>query len=208
MENTITGNIEYEPQVNEFSTKGLYRVKLIDSYGARRAMWVDKTNGSIFLSTDGVVLRDGEEVYEELFGSTRNDNELLFEGIKVREYLGSPRSVVYDNFGPAKYGTDIDSSTYEHYRYIGYDGISFLYGNNPYIKRICGKPEMFTYNGVTLDKSRNELIEIFGIPAIKNSISDNPNGISTYSIEYKQDNYTIKFEFESEDGDANIIEIY
>lgn len=205
----ITNNIQYEPQATLFSAKGLYFVELKSHNGSSRSIWVDKRTGSVLLIPKyGHPPRDAEEVYQEMFVFEQGNDKILFNGKNITNYLGNDKIYVYDNFGTDKYGSDVGGSLYNNYKYIGYDGVSFLYNNSSNIKCICGKPELFTYNDVTLNKNRDELVELFGSPVVEDSLYNNATGSSNYWIEYNKDSYIIKFEFSSENGDAYLIQLY
>ena len=78
-----------------------------------------------------------------------------------------------------------------------YDGISFLYdGNIGEISQISMASGTCTMNGVTLDKSRTELIAIFGEPDSEESNED--GYVMVYSYNYP----SMQFTLDSRNGKA------
>lgn len=207
LKHKLTGEIEYEPQIDEFSTKGLYRVVLVKPDGAREAMFVDKRTGSVLLSLGGGSLEDGEKVYNEIVSSKQTGDAILYRDISISKYLESDTDFVYDNLGPAVYGTDIDGLYYDGWDYIGYDGVSFLYYLPFDIERICGNPEFFVYNGDTLNKNYDEIVELFGAPSNESTLYDNVSKSNIYNIEFDINYYIIQFQFSNKTSDAFFIDI-
>lgn len=204
-ERAVTGEVEYEPANYSYSTKGLYRIALIDNTGANRSMWVEKSSGDVFISLDGSTLLDGEEFYEELALNSQNNNEILFNGIEIANYLDSRPKYLYDDFGQPNYGTEVDGSLYEGGKYMGYYGITFIIDDNQStIMYIIGEPEMFTFNGSTLNKNRDELVQILGEPGFEEMAYDTMEGEYIYYMTYYMDYYTVTFWIPgSEYDDAN-----
>lgn len=203
---TITDHVEYEPSDYPYSTKGLYLVRTMAPDGSYRSMWVDKNTGSILLSTDGLTLIDAEEAYEELFMSNEDNAVILFEEKNIIDYLGSSIDYVYDDFGTNKYGTNINGSLHEDSEYIGYDSIAFVYDDESYIDSILGDTTMLTYNGETLNKSRNELVKLLGEPDFEDLSYNNNYKKYIHWMEYVYGDYIFRFDFE--EGTAFLLTIY
>lgn len=209
-ERTITGDIEYEPEGYPYSTEGLYKIQLIADDGSYRTMWVQKSNGDIFISSDGNVLLTGEEFYDDLSVSFQYNDEILFDGTTIiSDYLGKRPKYLYDDFGQPEYGTDVDGSLYEGGSYMGYDGIEFVYDEETSsIEYIFVAPSMCTFNGVSLDKNREELVNLLGTPSSEDIINDDMNETYYYLMTYYMGSYTIQFELENEYSDAYLIGFY
>lgn len=206
----ITGDIEYEPEGYPYSTEGLYGIQLIADDGSYRTMWVQKSNGDIFISSDSVTLLTGEEFYDDLSVSFQYSDEILFDGTTIiSDYLGTRPKYLYDDFGPPEYGTDVDGSLYEGGSYMGYDGIEFVYDEDTSsIEYIFVDPTMCTFNGVTLDKNHDELVNLLGIPSSEGIINDDMNETYYYLMTYYMGSYTIQFELENEYSNAYLIGFY
>lgn len=208
-ERTITGKLEYEPKGHGYPTDGLYAVDLVANDGSSRLMLVDKKTGSVFHSLDGITLVSGEVFYNAMFVSNQNSNDVFYYGIKISDYLGSTKDDIYNDFGPPSYGTDVDGRVYATGNYMGYSGIDFIYDENiGTIKQITGRAKMFTYKGVTLDKNRDELVELLGTPSYEKPINDETHKNDYRVVEFNMDSYTLKFDFLDSYSDTNQISLY
>lgn len=117
-------------------------------------------------------------------------NDLIFRGASLTEWIGGPAEIAYDIFGWPDYGTIIDGSLYSGGEYFGYNvgsdsGISFIidYQTNR-IGWITGAAEAIEVNGVTLDITHTELIDLLGTPESEETVSDELEGTEYYAMRY------------------------
>lgn len=209
LELEITGSVEDEPQL---SSTEVYSVEVVAHDGSHWSLLVNKITGKVFIISDDSNIIEGEalykKLYDELFVSNQNENVILFNGKKIADYIGTSISSINSDFGPVYDDTDIEGLFNTPTRQINYEGIGFIYNTELIIDQIVGNPEMFTYNGVTLDKNIDELTKILGEPIIDFKVYSDMYEADVYCIEYPMHDYAIRFTFKSEDSDACLITFY
>lgn len=103
--------------------------------------------------------------------------EVLYNGIPVSSFFTQTVDEVI-----AVLGAPSDHNEYKMF----YDNIDFWLSGNKITSGESFSPEEFTYNGSSLDKTRDELIELLGYPS-----EEDPNGGSGYELVFDKENYRI-----------------
>lgn len=111
-------------------------------------------------------------------GTGPSMNELLVGGYPIYELLGAPIDSVVSLWGAP---LNIDGNWGIYYQY---DGIGFSVDNHEIVYGATMFPDMCSLNGISLDKSRSELIEILGTPTSE-GYYDDPDAFDTYYMLYE-----------------------
>ncbi len=146
-------------------------------------------------------------------GFTDESNDLTYEGVSLTSWIGGPADTAYDTWGWPDYGTIVEESLYEGSDEFGYNvgpesRISFIIDyQTGMIGWITGAAEAVEFNGITLDKTRPELIAALGAPAEENDIYDEMEDISYYMMRYNLNGTVVDIVMEDSTSTAHIITI-
>ena len=117
-------------------------------------------------------------------------NDLTFRGTSLTDWIGGPPDIAYDIFGWPDYGTIIDGSLYEGGECFGYNvgsdsGVTFIIDSQTNsIGWITGGSDAIEFNGIALDVTRTELIDLLGTPESEETVSDELEGTEYYAMRY------------------------
>lgn len=117
-------------------------------------------------------------------------NDLTFRGTSLTDWIGGSPDIAYDIFGWPDYGTIIDGSLYEGGECFGYNvgsdsGVTFIIDSQTNsIGWITGGSDAIEFNGITLDVTRTELIDLLGTPESEETVSDELEGTEYYAMRY------------------------
>ena len=118
-------------------------------------------------------------------------------------YKGIPVNTIHDGQFEAALGAPLNKQESGGDTYYYYDGleISVYQPNGMVFSMVATDPSLFTYNGISLDKNRTELIGIFGDLVYEGWLNDKVN---TYSVQYYISGL-INFEMSGPDEKAEFI---
>lgn len=156
------------------------------------------------------------KAFEEAEASGTGDNksgllsgadlsELSYQGISLIDLLGCAPVQLYEKLGAPTSGTPVDGDSYLGGEYYGYDGMMFIIDySTAKIAWIMGAAEAVEVNGVTLDKSRTELMEILGTPLSEDNYYDETGDSDAgYLMEYLDKGNGVSLLIEMPDADSN-----
>lgn len=107
------------------------------------------------------------------------DGEMTFNGVPVSSFIGVPiYSITYFWGEPSEY---TQSGAYNAYRY---DGIEFVTNDAGKINTVELTPELCSIDGNTLDKNRDGLVGILGLPTNEGWEADYCMYYSNYTADY------------------------
>ncbi len=115
-----------------------------------------------------------------------NAIDLSYRGESIANWIGGLPENAYDVFGWPDSGTIVDGYLYEGGEYFGYtDGVLFVMDyQTGQITWIIGDTGSIIGNGYTLDKTRDELIEILGTPMKEGYAYNDMDDTSSYYMQY------------------------
>lgn len=134
-------------------------------------------------------------VYESIFQAmiesyvvtaATNANNIYYKNESLTDWIGATAEDAYNAFGWPSFGTVIDGDMYAGGEYFAYqDGVMFLidYQTNR-IGWIMAEADVVDFNGVTLNKTRDELVTILGTPTSEDRYYNELEGTSGYMMEY------------------------
>lgn len=125
-----------------------------------------------------------DQWYSDIWCSLGDDNRIMEEDIlygdcQIYNLMGASMDDVMGTWG-----TPLDYSYGGGYNYCTYEGIEFAFDYQGEIYGISIEPDMCMVDGNTLDKNRDELTGILGIPA-EEGWGINYNDEDIYSMQYK-----------------------
>lgn len=107
------------------------------------------------------------------------DGEMTFNGVPVSSFIGVPiYSITYFWGEPSEY---TQSGAYNAYRY---DGIEFVTNDAGKINTVELTPELCSIDGNTLDKNRDGLVGILGLPTNEGWEADYCMYYANYTADY------------------------
>lgn len=125
-----------------------------------------------------------DQWYSDIWCSLGDDNRIMEEDIlygdcQIYNLMGASMDDVMGTWG-----TPLDYSYGGGYNYCTYEGIEFAFDYQGEIYGISIEPDMCMVDGNTLDKNRDELTGILGIP-VEEGWGINYNDEDIYSMQYK-----------------------
>ncbi len=125
----------------------------------------------------------------ETVNARKNAIDLSYHGESIAKWIGGLPEDAYDVFGWPDNGTIVDGYLYEGGEYFGYtDGVIFVMDyQTGQISWIIGDTGSIMGNGYTLDKTRDELIEILGTPTREEYAYNDMDDTSSYYMQYTLD---------------------
>lgn len=125
----------------------------------------------------------------ETVNARKNAIDLSYRGESLAKWIGGLPENAYDVFGWPDSGTIVDGYLYEGGEYFGYtDGVLFVMDyQTGQIGWIIGDTSSIIGNGYTLDKTRDELIEILGTPMMEEYAYNDMDDTSSYYMQYTLD---------------------
>lgn len=125
----------------------------------------------------------------EIVNARKNEIDLSYRGETIANWIGGLPEDAYDVFGWPDNGTIVDGYLYEGGEYFGYtDGVIFVMDyQTGQISWIIGDTSSIMGNGYTLDKTRDELIEILGTPTREEYAYNEMDDTSSYYMQYTFD---------------------
>lgn len=125
-----------------------------------------------------------EESVAEPEAPTMSDGKLYYYGVSLTELLGHPITDLNNIFGAPTSGTPVDGSLYSGGEFYSYGDIAFVADDTGTIAWVMGTPSAVEINGVTLDKTRDELTQVIGEPISEQPGYNEMTDASYYSVQY------------------------
>lgn len=113
-----------------------------------------------------------------------SDGKLYYYGVSLTELLGHPITDLNNIFGAPTSGTPVDGSLYSGGEFYSYGDIAFVADDAGTIAWVMGTPSAVEINGVTLDKTRDELTQVIGEPISEQPGYNEMTDASYYSVQY------------------------
>lgn len=132
--------------------------------------------------------------------------EILYDGIPILQFMGVDISKVIDVLGEPLDVTSRSPSTDMAGIYV-YDRLYFHVDDNTPIGYITMSPDVCEIDGVSLDKNRDELISILGVP--KSERFDDEGEFSNYLLlDFEIQGCLVRFCLETSDKKTSWMEVY
>ncbi|GEM_PF-5844685 len=132
--------------------------------------------------------------------------EILYVDIPILQFMGADISEVIDVLGEPLDVASRPPSTDVAGIYV-YDRLYFHVDDNTPIGYITMSPDVCEIDGVSLDKNRDELISMLGVPNFESF--DEEGEFSNYLLlDYEIQGYWVRFCLETSDEKASWMEIY
>lgn len=113
-----------------------------------------------------------------------SDGRLYYSGVPLAELMGHPMTDLENIFGAPTAGTPVDGSLYSGGEFYSYGDVAFVADDTGLIAWILGDPGAVEINGVTLDKTRDELTAVIGEPISEQPGYNEMTEASYYSVQY------------------------
>jgi len=170
-------------------------------------VYVRKSDGYMTFHSKSSEEYDLDEWYAAWSGNAAA-SDLSYQGISLTGLLGCAPVQIYNSLGAPTHGTPVDGDMYLGGEYYGYDGINFIidYATSK-VGWITGAAEAVEFNGITLDKTRAELIDTLGTPAEEENIYDEMEDISYYMMQYILNGTVVDIVMEDSTSTAHTITI-
>lgn len=142
---------------------------------------------------------------EETPPSIADWQSVSYQGISILDLLGCAPVQLYEKLGAPTSGTPVDGDMYWGGEYYGYGDMLFLIDSaTTQVAWIMGPSEAVEVNGVTLDQSRTELVELFGLPAYEENYYDETGDFrDCYMMQYLDAGSGCEMYFEFPDSNSN-----
>ena len=127
---------------------------------------------------------ENTDVTEGSFGYAGDPNDVSYRGQSLASFVGSGLERLSSYFGEPIGGTHVDGSLYSGGEYVVYEGNVIFVLDGDAIAWILGPTSAIEINGVTLDKSREEITELLGTPDKEENVFDDMTEEYTYYMTY------------------------
>ena len=135
-----------------------------------------------------------------------DQGEILYDGNPILQFMGADISEVIDVLGEPLDVTSRPPSTDIAGIYV-YDRLYFHVDDNTSIGYITMSPDVCEIDGVSLDKNRDELISILGVPEYE--MFDEEGEFSNYLLlDFEIQDCLVRFCLETSDEKASWMEVY
>ena len=161
-------------------------------------------NSELFTNNEDLIMSVVKSLTTQVDMENTYPSEVFYKGFPISWFYDSTIADV-----TAAFGSPSEDDYYEGGRYYGYNGVAFFFDENTEKITYIWAWNLgeFEIDGVTLEKNRGELIEIFGMPNDEGLSEDEYGDIDGYYIRYELPIYSMSIGMPSPDDIANEINI-